>query len=348
MASNYTENYGLCQWEAMDSFVRTEFNQDNAKIDAALTAAVAGTGQVKALAEVAQASADYALEALAPVAHNVYGLMLQQSYEGKTTAFKKALVFDGFADGSMTGSMSAGLVRAQNRITATRTGQGNVDLGYSGSAGLGIAAPDDGGPTAGGSGTITGFKVKTIHKSGASSASGPVTWQLYINDSMTRQGTATLTFGPEPQEQTISIPSTGVSSGNTFRFYLSCGSSSFWLFAGTSGSVGGVILITSGGITGGTITTPWIHNLPERKQLRAWVRYSGGSVGLSVQGSGGLTAFSQTGTRSTIEPGGSGCTEAEFALEDQVPQDASLLFRLTLDLGSSSTMYVYDYGMVFL
>ena len=36
MATNYTENYGLCQWEAGDSFVRTEFNQDNQKIDAAL------------------------------------------------------------------------------------------------------------------------------------------------------------------------------------------------------------------------------------------------------------------------------------------------------------------------
>ncbi len=36
MASNYTENYGLCQWEPGDNFVRTEFNQDNAKIDAAL------------------------------------------------------------------------------------------------------------------------------------------------------------------------------------------------------------------------------------------------------------------------------------------------------------------------
>ena len=36
MASNYTENYGLCQWEPGDNFVRTEFNQDNARIDAAL------------------------------------------------------------------------------------------------------------------------------------------------------------------------------------------------------------------------------------------------------------------------------------------------------------------------
>lgn len=36
MASNYTEHYGLCQWEATDQVLRTEFNEDNAKIDAAL------------------------------------------------------------------------------------------------------------------------------------------------------------------------------------------------------------------------------------------------------------------------------------------------------------------------
>lgn len=36
MASNYTENYGLCQWEATDQVLRTEFNEDNAAIDEAL------------------------------------------------------------------------------------------------------------------------------------------------------------------------------------------------------------------------------------------------------------------------------------------------------------------------
>lgn len=36
MASNYTENYGLCQWEATDKVVHTEFNDDNAKVEAAL------------------------------------------------------------------------------------------------------------------------------------------------------------------------------------------------------------------------------------------------------------------------------------------------------------------------
>ena len=36
MASNYTENYGLCQWEATDGVLRTDFNEDNAKIDTVL------------------------------------------------------------------------------------------------------------------------------------------------------------------------------------------------------------------------------------------------------------------------------------------------------------------------
>ena len=37
MASNYTENYGLCQWEATDQVLRTEFNEDNRKVDEALS-----------------------------------------------------------------------------------------------------------------------------------------------------------------------------------------------------------------------------------------------------------------------------------------------------------------------
>lgn len=36
MASNYTEHYGLCQWEATDQVRREEFNEDNAKVDTAL------------------------------------------------------------------------------------------------------------------------------------------------------------------------------------------------------------------------------------------------------------------------------------------------------------------------
>ena len=38
MSTNHTANYDLCQWEATDQVLRTDFNQDNAKIDAALAA----------------------------------------------------------------------------------------------------------------------------------------------------------------------------------------------------------------------------------------------------------------------------------------------------------------------
>ena len=36
MATNYTKNYNLCQWEPTDAVQRVEFNADNAKLDAAL------------------------------------------------------------------------------------------------------------------------------------------------------------------------------------------------------------------------------------------------------------------------------------------------------------------------
>ena len=36
MASSYTSSYQLCQWEATDKVLRTDFNGDNQKIDAAL------------------------------------------------------------------------------------------------------------------------------------------------------------------------------------------------------------------------------------------------------------------------------------------------------------------------
>lgn len=36
MATNHTSNYQLCQWEPTDQVLRTDFNEDNAKVDSAL------------------------------------------------------------------------------------------------------------------------------------------------------------------------------------------------------------------------------------------------------------------------------------------------------------------------
>ena len=79
MASGYTANYGLCQWQGSDAFLREEFNGDNAKIDAAL-------GGLRRGVDAA--------------GYNVYNLILQNYYEGKYTGFKRGLMFDGFLDES--------------------------------------------------------------------------------------------------------------------------------------------------------------------------------------------------------------------------------------------------------
>jgi len=67
MASNYTRNYGLCQWAASDKVLRTEFNADNAKIDAAL-AAKADTSSLSSLsATVGGKASQSALDALSSI-----------------------------------------------------------------------------------------------------------------------------------------------------------------------------------------------------------------------------------------------------------------------------------------
>lgn len=63
MASNYTKNYGLCQWEATDQVRREEFNQDNAKIDETLkTLADKNTALESAIAAVAAAAGNCQME----------------------------------------------------------------------------------------------------------------------------------------------------------------------------------------------------------------------------------------------------------------------------------------------
>lgn len=93
MASGYTTNYGLCQWQGADAFLREEFNQDNEKIDAALKAA---EERAEEKAQAAQDAADRALSGLEDQSYNVYNLILQNDYEGKYTGYKRALLYDGF------------------------------------------------------------------------------------------------------------------------------------------------------------------------------------------------------------------------------------------------------------
>ena len=65
MASNYTSNYQLCQWEGTDKVLRTDFNGDNAKIDAALKANADAIAAKAAQADPEEVAADLAAETAA-------------------------------------------------------------------------------------------------------------------------------------------------------------------------------------------------------------------------------------------------------------------------------------------
>jgi len=53
MSTNYTQNYKLCQWEPSDKVLRTDFNEDNAKLDAALTAQQTAINRAQSMASSA-------------------------------------------------------------------------------------------------------------------------------------------------------------------------------------------------------------------------------------------------------------------------------------------------------
>ena len=75
MATNYTTNYQLNQWEPPDAVQRVDFNTDNAKLDAALAALDSGKADQTALTSlsntVAQKASQSALNALSTTVQQI-------------------------------------------------------------------------------------------------------------------------------------------------------------------------------------------------------------------------------------------------------------------------------------
>ena len=343
MASSYTENYGLCQWEPGDNFVRTEFNQDNQKIDAALAAA-------EETAAVATAQAAAELEArcrsrTALLGRDLYDLLLQAHYEGKTTGWKRALFFDGFQDKTQVASASDSLFFMDRVVGLCSTVQGDINMGYATQAQEQSTSRVTGTYTSQGYAVLTGLTVKTRTDSGDSIRSG--TYRVYVNDEEVRSGSMELNFDDDPLENTITFFAVPLRPGDQFYMRTHVGSPTYLFYGPTSGTgdLGGKFHLTPTAGETGTITTRSLA-LPDRSALRGWVRFSGGSVSLSAAGAGGSpAAFTSLGDRTTVNAAGVSCTEREFVLET-LPATGNLTFSLGLDLAEDTQMVVYDYGIL--
>lgn len=127
MASNYTMNYQLNQWEAADQVLRTDFNQDNQKIDAALAGLAAKNTELEGAVAAAVAGAgNCQMELFTYTGTGAYGatgptqvqftqkpdvylisgdLALLAGYSGSGQAFMVCRVFNSNSD-SFTDSVS--------------------------------------------------------------------------------------------------------------------------------------------------------------------------------------------------------------------------------------------------
>ena len=90
---NATPNYQLNQWEAEDRVLRTDFNADNAKIDAALKAIADQAHRAELLIEQAN--------------YREYEQLLKKLYAGQSPEQPAHLRYDAFLDSSKIASKTA-------------------------------------------------------------------------------------------------------------------------------------------------------------------------------------------------------------------------------------------------
>ena len=109
MASNYTTNYNLCQWQPTDQVQRTDFNADNARLEAALSSLEARVAEL--------------YRAVPNLAYSVYDLALKDYQENKTYGYRRSLVMDDFSNNGAVASLTGDLVIQDHALVLTGAGK---------------------------------------------------------------------------------------------------------------------------------------------------------------------------------------------------------------------------------
>ena len=330
MASGYTANYGLCQWQPEDKFLREEFNQDNEKIDAAVAAA--------------SSQASKALSGLEGQSYNIYNLILQNDYAGKYTGWKKALLFDGFRNASGVAEKSSAVTMSEG-ANLSKTGQSTITWGYGSEKNTPLTSKEE---VMMGGGTITGFRCK-IYSIQYLTTSGRMDYSISVNGQIKVSGETDLLSleGQSSLEFTQNLPgSIPIAYGDRVTLTLDYGGNDWLPYTDSSGTyLGGSLLLTAlSGSTGHLLSVR--RELPACAAALAWVRHSAGTVKVALRDSGSqLHSLTADGTRTTQTPEGISCTESAFRLATAL-EAGSWAVRLDLNLNGSSNMKVYDYGVM--
>ena len=320
--ANYTPNYRLHQWEPEDKFLRTDFNEDFSTIDAAL-------GKTERSARAS--------------AYNVYNLMLQSDYEGKYTGYKKALLFDGFTDGAGIAKLDGGLVHlpSQRAVMLDTAGQGTVEVNHNRTNTTFIDNQHTRSIdwTAQGRGTLTGVSLDVITATGEPQC----LLQIDLNGTRFTEETTVLPDSAAGHWYTLPLAKTvPLQKGDRVKItaFRSSEFGGIKIYTANSSQLGCRLEITSLGAPSGTLTAVTRETGGTAQEALAWVRHSGGSVALSLNGAP-MTAGA---ARSTQDLEGRACTEQSFRLEGPVGPLVTPVLRME----SGAAAWLYDYGVVLL
>ena len=316
--ADFTQNYGLHQWEPTDPFLREDFNQDFSTIDTAL-------GRAERSAEAN--------------AYNVYNLMLQNYYESKYTGYKKALIFDGFLDESGIAEKSEALYLYEGKLFLPGLPAKGPGTPYSSDYIQMQGTCSTLTYTAQARYQLTRFTWKMI---GAGENTWSVTAVLYHNGVQERTINQDVRIYGSFREVSIDLPSVQMEPGDTFYLTISGFSSncSGYTVEG-SGHLAGYFSVSSLTAETGTLTSQSI-SLETYDWALGWVRYRGGSISCLLNG----VKMDLVETTETVDLQGNACIQAAFRLEDG--GSGPVAVTLTLDRGEDDTIIIYDYGIIFL
>lgn len=332
MASGYTTNYGLCQWQGEDKFLREEFNQDNAKIDEVLGAV------------------DTRTAGFPEVEYHTYNLLLQNYYDGKQTGYKRGLIFDGFLDTDQIERKSEEvLYDGKNSMVLHRVGQRDLEQPYSADR-YNTSATLQFTVTGGGMWTGVTYRLYNV-KGGDGNVKLTYTVKLngktLLNETYyTERFQNAATYLPiqhiftTPYQVCVGdVCAVTVSTDTNYTGQVQ--------LAETGSGMGGILHFTPIEAAQGELETV-ARALPAFQRLKGWVRHRGGAFTLSLKTEDGeLLPFAQSETRETTELFGRSCTETAVTLD--VPMAAgswSLIFAL--DARTDDYLALYDYGVMLL
>lgn len=344
--AQYTENYSLHQWEAEDPFLRTDFNGDFSKIDAAL-----GRAERSSRAN----------------AYNLYNLLLQSQYEGKYTGYKKALLFDGFLDESGIQTLMPGAWwnPEEHRVELALTGAQDYSTPFCLENGSSSSINSDSDVchwlgayqsysadtqfTPGGFGALNAVTLRM----GWSTHNQPVTVQVQVLDGeqvlATSQGVAVngttltdyiLTF-PEPPflraHRTYTLRANNVEQTSYARVVREK----------EGGPIAAQYDYTPADYTAGQVFSKPVALEVQPQQVLAWARYNGGTLTCALVAGEENAPFTAGESRPAQTLDGTACQEQAFRLNAPPVCTQGVAVRFGLTAGAEGCQ-LYDYGIVFL